>query len=268
MSFENDKYSVGKDPYEWFLKQSNRLKAIGYHMKIQMRNKKSLKKLPGELEHEVKCRCNQSCTLDDIANTLKDVRKRKNIGKYFPYKDNSFREKNPFKADNKDKPREKVAEMTKKKNACQNCGSTDSYGNNCPNAKKKVYAIEQVLEEEIQEEDSEYEFMGDSIRENSDDDQDPIEEFLVEYQEETQLGIQDIHMKAGLQQDSSNKILCKQTKDAQTFLATQTKGMAYINGKSTKITVFFDNYQHALIIRSGVHCSIVAREYLDKHFPN
>ncbi|MBW0556853.1 hypothetical protein O181_096568 [Austropuccinia psidii MF-1] len=35
--------------------------------------------------------------------------------------------------------------------------------------------------------------MGDAIRELSDDDQDPKEEFLVEYQEETPLEIQDIH---------------------------------------------------------------------------
>ncbi|MBW0553693.1 hypothetical protein O181_093408 [Austropuccinia psidii MF-1] len=28
--------------------------------------------MPGDLEHAVKCRCNQNCTLYDIANTLKD----------------------------------------------------------------------------------------------------------------------------------------------------------------------------------------------------
>ncbi|MBW0495019.1 hypothetical protein O181_034734 [Austropuccinia psidii MF-1] len=28
MSFENEKYSVNKDPYEWYLRQSKRLKAI------------------------------------------------------------------------------------------------------------------------------------------------------------------------------------------------------------------------------------------------
>ncbi|MBW0573687.1 hypothetical protein O181_113402 [Austropuccinia psidii MF-1] len=76
MSFENDKYSVDKDPYEWCLRQSKRLKAIDPQMNIQMRNHKLLTQLPGELEHAVKCRCNQNCTLDDIANTLQDIRKR------------------------------------------------------------------------------------------------------------------------------------------------------------------------------------------------
>ncbi|MBW0479639.1 hypothetical protein O181_019354 [Austropuccinia psidii MF-1] len=34
------------------------------------------------------------------------------------------------------------------------------------------------------------------------------------------------------------------------------------------MTVCIDNSQHPLIIDSGAHCSIVARRYLDNHFPN
>ncbi|MBW0514504.1 hypothetical protein O181_054219 [Austropuccinia psidii MF-1] len=81
MSSENDKYSVEKDPYEWCLRQSKRLKAIDPQMNIQMRNPKLLTQIPGELENAVKCRYNQNCTLYDIANTLQDVRKEPNIGK-------------------------------------------------------------------------------------------------------------------------------------------------------------------------------------------
>ncbi|MBW0486800.1 hypothetical protein O181_026515 [Austropuccinia psidii MF-1] len=105
--------------------------------------------------------------------------------------------------------------------------------------------------------------MGDSIKE-----QDPREEFLVEYQEETPLEIKDIQLEAGMPQDTANKKLCKHTKDVQTFLVTPTKGMAYIHEKATKITLCIDNSQHPLIIDSGEHCSIVARNYLDNHFPN
>ncbi|MBW0464987.1 hypothetical protein O181_004702 [Austropuccinia psidii MF-1] len=59
-SFENDKYSVDKDPYEWCLRQSKRLKAIHPQMNLEMRNHKILTQIPGELEHAVKCRCDQS----------------------------------------------------------------------------------------------------------------------------------------------------------------------------------------------------------------
>ncbi|MBW0507026.1 hypothetical protein O181_046741 [Austropuccinia psidii MF-1] len=44
--------------------------------------------------------------------------------------------------------------------------------------------------------------------------------------------------------------------------------MEYINGTATKITVCTDSAQHPLIIDSGAHCSIVARNYLDNHLPN
>ncbi|MBW0557351.1 hypothetical protein O181_097066 [Austropuccinia psidii MF-1] len=69
-------------------------------------------------------------------------------------------------------------------------------------------------------------------------------------------------------QDTTNNSLCKHTQDAQTFLVTPTKGMVYIHGTATRINVCIDNAQHPLIIYSGVHCSIVARNYLDNHLPN
>ncbi|MBW0580895.1 hypothetical protein O181_120610 [Austropuccinia psidii MF-1] len=90
--------------------------------------------------------------------------------------------------------------------------------------------------------------MGDAIREPSDDDQDPREEFLVEYQEENPLEIQDIQLEAVIPQDTSNKNLCKHTQDAQAFLVTPTKGMAYIHGTATKMTVCIDNAQHSWFI--------------------
>ncbi|MBW0560953.1 hypothetical protein O181_100668 [Austropuccinia psidii MF-1] len=131
------------------------------------------------------------------------------------------------------KLRERVAEVEKRKNSCCNCGSTDPYANNCPKAKKKVYVIGKVPEVESPTEDSESESMGDAIREHSDDDQDPREEFLVEYQEETPLEIQDIQLEV-----------------------------------APKITSCIENAQHPLIFDSGAHCSIVARNYLDNHFPS
>ncbi|MBW0487773.1 hypothetical protein O181_027488 [Austropuccinia psidii MF-1] len=268
MSFENGKYSVDKDSYEWCLRKSKRLEAIDPQMNIQMRNQTLLTQMPGEVEHAVKCRCNKSCTLDDIANTLQDVRKRKNIGKYSQFRSSSFKEKQPFMVESKDKHKGKMADVTKKKNTCHNCGSTDHYSNSCPKAKKKFYAVEQVPEEESPTEDSESDSMGDAIREKSDDYKDPREEFPVEYKEETQIENQYIWLQACMPQDSANKNFCEHTQDSQTFFVTPTKGMEYIHGIATKITVCIENAQHPLIIESGSHCSLVAKRYLNNHFPN
>ncbi|MBW0549912.1 hypothetical protein O181_089627 [Austropuccinia psidii MF-1] len=241
MSFEKDKYSVDKDPYEWCLLQSKRLKAIDPQMNIQMRNHKLLTQMPGELEHSIKFRCNHICNPNEITNTLQDVRKRTNIGKYSPYKSSGFSEKKPFRVDIKDKSTERVAGVNKKKNSCHNCGSTDHYANSFLQAKKKFYVIEQVPEEEFPKADSESASIGDAIREHSDDDQDPNEEFLVEHQEETQLSIQDVQLEAGMPQDTTNKNLCKNTQDAQTFPVTQSRRMAYIHGTATNKTVCIGN---------------------------
>ncbi|MBW0472322.1 hypothetical protein O181_012037 [Austropuccinia psidii MF-1] len=110
--------------------------------------------------------------------------------------------------------------------------------------------------------------MGDAIREQCDDSQDPREEFPVEYQEETQIEIQDRQLEEGMPQDTSNKNLCKHTQDAQKFLVTKTKGMAYIHGTATKMNVCIDHTQHPTFIDRGEHCSIVAKYYLTNHFPN
>ncbi|MBW0545913.1 hypothetical protein O181_085628 [Austropuccinia psidii MF-1] len=191
-----------------------------------MRNHKLLTQLPGELEHALQCRCNQNFTLDDIANTLQDIRKRTNIGKFTPYKSCGFKEKQPFRVEFKDKRRERLEEVEKKKNSCHNCGSTDHYANNLPRAKKEVYVIEKVPEEEFPTEDSDSDSMGGAIREKSDEEKDTREEFLVEHQEETPLEIQEIQLEAGMPQDTANKNFCKHTQDAQTFLVAPTKGMA------------------------------------------
>ncbi|MBW0485878.1 hypothetical protein O181_025593 [Austropuccinia psidii MF-1] len=268
ISFKNDKYSVDRDPYEWCLRQSKRLTAIDPQMKIKMRNHKLLTQMRGELEHSVKYRFNHNCTLDDLANTVPYVRKRNTIGKYTPYKSSGFKEEQAFGVESKGKPKERVADVAKKKDSCHTCGSTDHYANNWPKAKKKVYAFEKVPEKDSPTEVSDSESMGDAIKEQSDDDQDPREEFLLEYKEDTQLDIKDIQLEAGMPKATANKNICKHTQAAQTFLVTPTKGMAYIHGTATKLTVFIENAQHPLIFNSGAHFSIVARNYLDNHFPN
>ncbi|MBW0468917.1 hypothetical protein O181_008632 [Austropuccinia psidii MF-1] len=204
ISFENDKYSVDKDPYEWYLRQSKRCKGIDPQMNIWMRNHNLLTQIPGELEHAVKCRCNQSRTPDDIEKTLQDLRKRTNIGKYTQFK------------------------------------ITDHYANNCPKAKKEVYAIGQVPEEESPKEDSEPDFMGDAIREQSDDDPNLKEEISVEYQEETQLEIQDIKLEWCTLLNSGQRISGQPyPKLGKQLLPTKAKRFKSESGKMTSTGTIF-----------------------------
>ncbi|MBW0546686.1 hypothetical protein O181_086401 [Austropuccinia psidii MF-1] len=60
-SYKNDYYSVDKDPYEWCLRQSKRLKAIDPQMNILMRNHKLPTQMPEELENAVKYHYSNNC---------------------------------------------------------------------------------------------------------------------------------------------------------------------------------------------------------------
>ncbi|MBW0466241.1 hypothetical protein O181_005956 [Austropuccinia psidii MF-1] len=195
---------------------------------------------------------------DDNENTLQYVRKRTDIGKYTPYRSSGFKQKQPFIVQFKDKPRERVAEVTKKKNSCHNFGSTDHYTNNCPKAKKKVYAIEKVPDEEFPTEDSESDSMGDSIREQLDEEKDPREEFLVQYQEETPLEIQHIQLEAGMPQDTANKNLCKHTQDAQKFLVTPTKWGTLLHSGQKLSENYFPKWEKQLLQTKEKNFKIVS----------
>ncbi|MBW0496068.1 hypothetical protein O181_035783 [Austropuccinia psidii MF-1] len=76
-----------------------------------------------------------------------------------PIESSGFKEKQLFRMEFKDKPRERVAEVAKKKISCHNCGSTDHYYNNCQKEKENVYAIEKVQEEESPTKDSDSDSM-------------------------------------------------------------------------------------------------------------
>ncbi|MBW0556632.1 hypothetical protein O181_096347 [Austropuccinia psidii MF-1] len=81
LPFGNDRYTVDKDPYNWCLRQSKRLIAIDPHITTEMRNHKLLTKLPGDLEHAVKCRCSKEFTMYEILTNLQELRIIKTIGR-------------------------------------------------------------------------------------------------------------------------------------------------------------------------------------------
>ncbi|MBW0514485.1 hypothetical protein O181_054200 [Austropuccinia psidii MF-1] len=85
------RYTVEKDPYDWCLRKSKRLIAIDPHITTEMRNQKLLTKLPGDLDHAVKCRCSKESTLDEIS-TMQDVRIRTSIGRYNTHSTDDNRE--------------------------------------------------------------------------------------------------------------------------------------------------------------------------------
>ncbi|MBW0475355.1 hypothetical protein O181_015070 [Austropuccinia psidii MF-1] len=160
-----------------------------------------------------------------------------------------------------------MKEVTKKKSYCHNCGSTATILTTFQRKKRKFIPLKKSQRKKSKQTSLNLTLLI-IPSENCDYDQCSIEQFLIKYQEETKLKKKDIQLEAGLPQDTESKSLCAHTQDAQTFLVTPTKGIAYIHGTVTNITVWIDNAQHPLINDSGSHFSIAAREYMDKHFTN
>ncbi|MBW0593926.1 hypothetical protein O181_133641 [Austropuccinia psidii MF-1] len=92
LSFGNNRYTVDKYPYDWCLRKSKRQIAIDPHITTAMRNHKLFTKLPGDLEHAVKCRFFKDSTLDEISTTLQEVRIRTSIGRYNTHSTDDNRE--------------------------------------------------------------------------------------------------------------------------------------------------------------------------------
>ncbi|MBW0514756.1 hypothetical protein O181_054471 [Austropuccinia psidii MF-1] len=170
--------------------------------------------------------------------------------------------------DIKDKPKERMSELTKKKNCFPTFRSTEQYSKNCPKAKKKVYAIEQDPEEESPTENFGSDSMGDATREHSDDEQDPKRGIFSGVPRGNKTSYSGYTVGSRNYTRHCKESLCKHTQDVQTFLVTSTKLMSYTHATATKMTICIDNAQNPLIIDIGANCSIVEKEYLDNHFPN
>ncbi|MBW0562086.1 hypothetical protein O181_101801 [Austropuccinia psidii MF-1] len=81
-AFERAICNSEKDkPLTQFLKQKDRLCALHPDMSDNMTDMKSLGKCGGELEHDIKCRCVEACSIEDYINALEDIITRTRIGK-------------------------------------------------------------------------------------------------------------------------------------------------------------------------------------------
>ncbi|MBW0513041.1 hypothetical protein O181_052756 [Austropuccinia psidii MF-1] len=145
-----------------------------------MKNHKLLTKLPGELEHEVKCICLKE-------STLKEVRIRACIGRY----------NTNFTGDNMDNPTLEAKEAhyseVEMKKECHNCGSHNHYSDNCPKDSKEILPKEEktIKDKEGSEYDSNSVLNGcgdDSYSESN-----LIEQYLVEFEDHDFMEIRPVH---------------------------------------------------------------------------
>ncbi|MBW0461544.1 hypothetical protein O181_001259 [Austropuccinia psidii MF-1] len=158
LSVGNDRYTMDKDPYYWCLRQSKRLIAIDPHITTEMGNHKLLTKLPGELNHAVKCRCFKESTLDEISTTLQEV--RTSIGRYSTHSTGDNRENPTLEAK---ETNDSESEIT---TGFHNCESSNYYAENFPKDMEEIFS----REEETRKDQEGYESDSDNVGNGFEDD--------------------------------------------------------------------------------------------------
>ncbi|MBW0527268.1 hypothetical protein O181_066983 [Austropuccinia psidii MF-1] len=174
LSFGNDRYTVDKDSYVWCMRQSKRLIAIAPHMKTEIRNNKVLTKLPGDLEHAVKCRCSKESTLDEISTTFQEVRIRTSIGTYNTHSTGDKRENTTLETIDTHYSESEITTGFHK------CESPNHYADNSPKDMEEIFAREEETRKE-QGHESDSVGVGNGCGNNSYSEPTPHEEYLVEF---------------------------------------------------------------------------------------
>ncbi|MBW0495435.1 hypothetical protein O181_035150 [Austropuccinia psidii MF-1] len=189
LSFENDRYKVDKDHYDWCLRQSKRLIAIDPHITTEVRNHKLLNKLPGDLEHAVKCRFSKESTLDEIANTLQEVRIRTSIGRY----------NNNIIGDNRENPTLEAKETHDSESEITtgfyNCESPNHYAENSPKDREEILARKEQARKDQDGHESNSDSVGNGCGNNLYSETNPHEGYLVEFKNHGAEEIGSVHSK-------------------------------------------------------------------------
>ncbi|MBW0581090.1 hypothetical protein O181_120805 [Austropuccinia psidii MF-1] len=140
-----------------------------------MRNHKLLTKLPGDLEHAVKCRCSKESTLDEISNTLQEVRIRTLIGRYNNHSTGDTRANPTLEAK---AAYDSESEIT---TGYPNCESPNHYAENSPKDRKEIFAREEEIRKDQKGPESDSDSVGNGCGDNSYSEHNPHEEYLVEF---------------------------------------------------------------------------------------
>ncbi|MBW0521278.1 hypothetical protein O181_060993 [Austropuccinia psidii MF-1] len=141
----------------------------------KIRNHKLLTKLPGDLEHPVKCRCSKESTLDKISITLKEVRIRTSIGRYNTHSTGDNRE-NPTL-----EPKETHDSESEITTGFQNCESPNHNADNFPKDREEISARGEEIRKDQEGHESDSDSVGNDCGNNSYSEPNLNEEYLVEF---------------------------------------------------------------------------------------
>ncbi|MBW0498720.1 hypothetical protein O181_038435 [Austropuccinia psidii MF-1] len=140
-----------------------------------MRNHKLLTKLPGDLEHSVKCRFYKESTLDEISTTLQEVSIITSIGRYNTYSTGNNRENPTLEAK---QTHDSECEIT---TGFHSCESTNHYSDNLPKDSEEIFEREKETRKDQEGHEYESDSEGNCFLNNSYSEPNSNEEYFVDY---------------------------------------------------------------------------------------
>ncbi|MBW0544757.1 hypothetical protein O181_084472 [Austropuccinia psidii MF-1] len=134
-SFEEAIFNIERDrPMSWLLEQKDRLTSLHPDMSEKMVHKRILRKCGGDLEHAIRSRCIEPCSVEDYINAMEDITTRTKIARNWY--------KSPIENKTSGKPISKPnTPQDRLPLKCHNCGSTSHLANTYPK-KTRINEIE------------------------------------------------------------------------------------------------------------------------------
>ncbi|MBW0578134.1 hypothetical protein O181_117849 [Austropuccinia psidii MF-1] len=138
-----------------------------------MRNHKLLTRLPGDLEHEVKCKCFKEYTFHEISTILQEVRIRTSIGRYNTHSTGENRENPTLEAK---ETHYSESEIT---TGFHNCESPNNYAESFPKDREEIFSREKETRKNQGVHESDSDCVGKGCGNNSYSEPNANEENLV-----------------------------------------------------------------------------------------
>ncbi|MBW0548355.1 hypothetical protein O181_088070 [Austropuccinia psidii MF-1] len=236
-----------------FLKQKDRLTALHPDMAETLVHKGILRKCGGDLEHAIRGRCIEPCSIEYYINAMEDITTRTKISRnwYKPPMENKTSGK-PISKPNEPHDKDPLK--------CQKCGSTSHLANTCP---KKTRINEIKIEQDDTKETKDV-YVHESDSEPSEEEELPdelsIESISVFFQ------VTEVHTNLPQYSDKCMDLIHVQDEKMQKPKPARGKG--YTAGSSFITNIVINNREAKIHLDSGAFCTCVGKDYLSKLYTN
>ncbi|MBW0581177.1 hypothetical protein O181_120892 [Austropuccinia psidii MF-1] len=223
-------------------------------MSETMVHKRILRKCGGDLEHAIRSRCIEPCSTEDYINDMEEITTRTKIGRnWYKYPIDNKTSGKPIS-----KPKKPQDRLPLK---CHKCGSTSHLANTFP---KKTRINEISIEKVEDAKETNKVSLHESDSEPSEEEEVPEE--LSTENINVSFEVTEVHTH--LPQYSDEYMDLIHVQDAKMQKTKPARGKGYTAGSSCITNIVINKTEAKIHLDSGVFCTCVGKNYLDKIYTN